>query len=89
MPYTDKEKQKEFQNRYRKNKSKSGMSGAYYQWYKFLQTLKEEELQMLYEQRKKQCKYATTEEESQRTRTEIKIISDVLKELQHNLEKIQ
>jgi hypothetical protein len=74
MPY-NKEQQKQYNKDYRKDKPKSAIS-QYYQFYKFLITLTDEELTVLYKKRRTDLKYAN-ESERERLKTEMKIITDL------------
>ena len=76
MPYKDKQQQKHYQEQYKKHKPKSAITGGYYKFYKFVDTLTNEELMVLYKKRMTDCKYAT-ESEKQRLKTEMKIITDL------------
>lgn len=76
MPY-NKEQRKQYNKNYRKLRPKSATTPEYYQFYKFIDTLTNEELMVLVTKRKRDYKHATTDEEKIRLKTEMKIITDL------------
>jgi len=69
---------KKYHKRYKSDKPKSAVS-AYYQYWKFIETLIDEELQALYQVRRQKLKYEWDWEARQKIKTEMKIITDVYK----------
>ena len=70
---------RDYSKRYRMHKPKSAWADKeYYAFYKFLETLTEDELRFLFCKRKKDAKRATGEE-LRRLRTEMSMIRDALK----------
>lgn len=89
MPYKDKEKQKEYQKNYRKLRPKSATRPQDYQFWKFIETLNKEELQMLFLKRKQDCKYSKSMKELRQLHLEMKIISEVFEELIYENKEIE
>jgi len=71
---------KEYNKRYRADKPKSVFNPKYYQYWKYADTLTDEELQALYQVRKQKLKYSSTWEERQEIKTHMKILTDIYKQ---------
>ena len=66
--------------RYRVDKPKSATTGKYYQYWKFAETLTDEELITLYQVRKQKLSYVTDWKEKQEIKTQMKILNDIYNE---------
>ena len=70
----------EYNKRYKTDKPKSAIKGQMYQFWKFLKTLSDEELQAIYQVRRQKLKYISDWKERQEVKTQMKILCDVYKQ---------